>query len=134
MGKKNIREQFDEYFKAGNETMIKKMLEENSWLLQEQRIKMDDNLERQSLILSALGVMSDENGGNYAKVDDILLSLRADFKQKKNKEFVQDILEDAETMGYCQKYQDGWKLTPEGERICDNYLNSHIEILGPEIE
>ena len=134
MTKKKIREQFDVYFKSGNETMIKKMLEENPWLLQEQQIKMDENLERQSLILSALGVMNDENGDKSATIEDVLLCLKNDFRQKKSKEFVQEILEDAETMGYCQKYQGGWILTPEGERICDNYLNSHIELLGHEID
>ena len=134
MAKKKIREQFEEYFRSGNETMIKKMLEENPWLLHEQQAKMDANLEKQSLILSALGVMNDENGGKSAKIDDILLCLRTDFKQKKNKDLVINILEDAETMRYCRKLHDGWILTSEGERICDNYLNSHIEMLGSEIE
>lgn len=131
--RKKIREEFDEYFKNGNETMMKKMLDENPWLLNEWQGKMDENVAEQSLVLAALGVMNDENGGEPVKIDDIMYSLRVDFKQKKEEAEVKNLLNDAETLGYCKVVQGGWILTPEGERICDNYLNSHIDITGSEI-
>ena len=135
MAKKKIREEFNKYFSAGNETMIKKMLKEYPWLLQEQQIKIDINLEKQGIIISALGVMNDENGGLPASIEDIIFCLRADFKQpKKNREEIVNLLHDAEILGYCTSAENGWVLTIQGERICDNYLNSHIEVLGSELE
>ncbi|MBD3352206.1 MAG: hypothetical protein GF364_12025 [Candidatus Lokiarchaeota archaeon] len=131
--KKKIREEFEDYFKSGNETMIKKMLDENPWLLNEWQGKMDENVSEQSLIVSALGVMIDENGGDPVPIDDVLFSLRVDFKTKKDDDTVKQMLNDAETLGYCKPTQGGWLLTPEGERICDDYLNSHIDLLGSEI-
>ncbi|MHA1340736.1 MAG: hypothetical protein ACTSRZ_11515 [Promethearchaeota archaeon] len=132
--KKKIREEFEQYFKEGNEAMIKKMLDENPWLLTEWQRNMDENFAEQSLILAALGVMCDENGGDPVSVDDILYSLRVDFKVKKEETDVKRLLDDAETLGYCKIVQGKWILTPEGETICDNYLNSHIDIIGPEME
>ena len=133
--KKMIRQQFDSFFKSGNERMIKKMLIDYPWLLQEQQNQMDDNMRTTGLVISSLGVMNDENGGKPVSVDDVIFSLRMDFKQsKKGLENVANILEDAETMGYCTNKDKGWILTLEGERICDNYLNSHIQILGSELE
>ena len=133
--KKTIRQQFDNFFKSGNERMIKKMLSDHPWLLHEQQNKMDDNMRTTGLVISSLGVMNDENGGKPVSVDDVIFSLRMDFKQsKKGLENVKNVLEDAETMGYCISNNTGWMLTLEGERICDNYLNSHIQILGSELE
>ena len=133
--KKTIRQQFDSFFKSGNERMIKKMLSDYPWLLHEQQNRMDDNMRTTGLVISSLGVMNDENGGKPVSVEDVIFSLRMDFKQsKKGLENVANILEDAETMGYCIRKDTGWILTLEGERICDNYLNSHIQILGSELE
>lgn len=133
--KKTIRQQFDGFFKSGNERMIKKMLSDYPWLLHEQQNRMDDNMRTTGLVISSLGVMNDENGGKPVSVEDVIFSLRMDFKQsKKGLENVANILEDAETMGYCISKDAGWILTSEGERICDNYLNSHIQILGSELE
>lgn len=135
MFKKNkIRSEFEEHFKAGNEPMIKKMLAENPWLLEEWQNKTDENFDEQSLILAALGVMIDENGGEPVPMDDIIFSLRVDFKQKREEEEIRKTLNESVTLGYCKPNQGGWILTPEGERICDNYLNSHTDILGSEIE
>ncbi|MHA1821898.1 MAG: hypothetical protein ACTSU2_00285 [Promethearchaeota archaeon] len=132
--KKKIRDEFEEYFKAGNEEMIKKMLNENPWLLEEWQGKMDENVSEQSLVIAALGVMADENSGEPVSLNDIIFSLRVDFKQKKDDQRVLELLNDAETLGYCKKVNGGWLLTPEGERICDNYLNTHIDIVGSELE
>ncbi len=132
--KKKVRDEFDEFFKSGNEKMIKKMLEENPWLLNEWEGKMDENVTEQSLVIAALGVMNDENGGEPSPIDDIIFSLRVDFNEKRDEETVRTWLKDAETLGYCKPAQGGWILTPEGERICDNYLNSHIDVLGSELD
>jgi len=134
MKKKKIREDFEKYFKEGNESMIKKMLEENPWLMNEWQRTMDQKFAEQSLVLAALGVMNDENGGEPVSIDDILYSLRVDFKVKKEEAEVKQLLNDAETLGYCKLIQGKWVLTPEGDSICDNYLNSHIDIIGPEIQ
>lgn len=131
--KRKIREEFDQYFKSGNEAMIKKMLEEHPWLLNEWQGKMDENVSEQSLIMAALGVMNDENGGEPVSIDDILYSLRVDFREKMKDERVRQLLNDAETLGYCKPTSGGWVLTPEGERICDDYLNSHIDVVGSEM-
>ena len=132
--KKKIREEFDELFKSGNEKKIKAMLEENPWLLNEWEGKMDENVAEQSIAVAALGVMIDEAGGDPASLDDVLFSLRVDFKHKKEEEEVKTLLNDAETLGYCKPSQGGWSLTAEGERVCDNYLNSHHDLVGPELE
>lgn len=135
MAKKKIREEFDKFFKSGNELKIKEMLEMYPWLLQEQQQKIDENLEFQNLILAALGVMNDENGGKPSSIEDVILCLKTDFKYSKvDKSKVETVLNDADTLGYCTKDSEGWTLTVQGERICDNYLNSHTDILGPEIE
>ncbi|MBN2154409.1 MAG: hypothetical protein JW776_00010 [Candidatus Lokiarchaeota archaeon] len=132
--KKKIREEFQEYFKSGNEAMIKKMLLDHLWLLEEWEDKMDTNVQEQSLIIAALGVMNDENGGNPVPLEDILYCLRSDFKEKKEEPEVREILSACETLGYCEKNDQGYKLTQEGEKICDDYLNSHEELLGDPIE
>ena len=132
--KKKIREEFQQYFKNGNEAMIKKMLLDHLWLLEEWEDKMDTNVHDQSLIIAALGVMNDENGGKAVPIEDVLHCLRADFNEKKDESFVSNLLSECETLGYCEKNPNGWILTQEGEKICDDYLNSHEELLGDAIE
>jgi hypothetical protein len=132
--KKKIREEFQQYFKSGNEAMIKKMLLDHLWLLEEWENKMDTNVEEQSLIIAALGVMNDENGGNPVPLKDIIYCLRADFKNKKEETEVSEVLTACEGLGYCEKKENGWILTQEGEKICDDYLNSHEDLLGDAIE
>jgi len=132
--KKQIRLEFENYFKSGNETMIKKILEENNWLQEEWKAKMDGNISEQSLILAALGTKNDENGGDPVSVDDLIFCLKTDFKQKREESAVKQVLNDCESLGYCKPSGGGWVLTPEGERICDNYLNAHTDLVGPELE
>jgi len=45
----------------------------------------------QNQIVAAIGVMEDELGGP-ASMDDIMLSLNADFNIRKNKEEIQDLI------------------------------------------
>ena len=132
--KKKIREEFQQYFKSGNEAMIKKMLLDHLWLLEEWENKMDTNVEEQSLIIAALGVMNDEHGGKPVPLTEIISCLRSDFKNKKEESDVMDVLSACEGLGYCEKNELGWILTQEGEKICDDYLNSHEELLGDAIE
>jgi hypothetical protein len=132
--KKKIREEFQQYFKSGNEAMIKKMLLDHLWLLEEWEDKMDSNVHEQSLIIAALGVMNDDNGGNPVPLEEVVSCLRVDFKNKKDDSAVQDVLIACEGLGYCEKNEKGWILTQEGEKICDDYLNSHKELLGDAIE
>ncbi len=132
--KKKIREEFQQYFKSGNEAMIKKMLLDHLWLLEEWEDKMDTNVHEQSLIIAALGVMNDENGGNPVPLEDVIYCLRVDFKTKKEDSQVRDVLNACEGLGYCEAKEKGWILTQEGEKICDDYLNSHEELLGDAIE
>ena len=132
--KKKIREEFQEYFKTGNEAMIKKMLLDHLWLLEEWENKMDSNVEHQSLIIAALGVMNDDKGGKPVPLSEIVNCLRMDFKVKKEESEVSDVLNACEGLGYCEYQESGWILTQEGEKICDDYLNSHEELLGDAIE
>ena len=92
MKKKKIREEFQQYFKSGNEAMIKKMLLDHLWLLEEWEDKMDTNVHEQSLIIAALGVMNDENGGSPVPLEDVIYCLRVDFKNKKEDSKVRDVL------------------------------------------
>ena len=114
--------------------MIKKMLLDHLWLLEEWEDKMDTNVEEQSIIIAALGVMNDDNGGKPVPLEDVLHCLRADFKVKKDEHVVTDVLNACEGLGYCEKNVIGWMLLQEGEKICDDFLNSHKELLGDAIE
>jgi hypothetical protein len=132
--KKKIREEFQQYFKSGNEAMIKKMLLDHLWLLEEWEDKMDTNVEEQSLIIAALGVMNDEKGGTPVSLEDVMMCLRVDFKVKKEDSEVKSVLSACEGLGYCENSEKGWTLSQEGEKICDDFLNSHKELLGDAIE
>jgi coproporphyrinogen III oxidase-like Fe-S oxidoreductase len=126
--KKKIREEFDIYFKSGNEEKIKQMLAEYPWLLDEQTTIIDTTIGQQNEIVAALGVMEDELGGRGVPIDEIIFSLRVDFNiQKKENEVLKE-LNSVEILGYVKKDAEGWKLTSEGSRLCDNFLNSKLEI------
>jgi hypothetical protein len=124
-GKSKVRAEFENAFKSGNEAAMQKMLAENPWLLSEWEAKMEGGASGdQQIVLAALGVMSDELSGP-APVDEISFSLRVDFKKKIDDGSINSILSEAESLGYCRRGQAGWELTPEGAKICDNFLNSH---------
>lgn len=124
--RKKIREDFDAVFKSGNEESIKKMLEENPWLLEEVSHDMDEIMADQKQIIAALGVMEDELGGPVP-IDEIIFSLRVDFNIRKLDEEIKDILNNVENLGLVKKEGHGWTLTSEGGRVCDNYLNKRLE-------
>ncbi len=125
--KKKIRDDFEFYFKRGDEKKIKQMLVDYPWLLDEQERRMDSDIGQQNEILAALGVMEDELN-SPVPIDEIIFSLRVDFNiQKKNDEIL-EVLNNIKSLGYVKKEEDGWVLTSEGGRMCDQFLNSKLEL------
>ncbi len=120
--KKKIREDFDVIFQSGNEKAIKKMLDKYPWLLDEVSTEMNDVIEEQQQIIAALGVMEDERGGPVP-IDEIAFSLRVDFNIRRVEDEVIQLLNATETLGLVKKDPNGWKLTSEGGKVCDDYLN-----------
>jgi hypothetical protein len=125
MAKKKIREQFEVAFKKGDESMIKKMLEKNPWLLDEVAHSMDAGMTEQNQIIAALGVMEDEKGG-AVPLDEILFSLKVDFNVRKTESEVRTLLMDIEKLNLVKRESMGWILTTEGGKICDEYLNKNL--------
>jgi len=126
--KKKIREEFDEVFKSGNERAIKMMLDKYPWLLDEVSTEMNKLMEDQHQVIGALGVMEDELGGSVP-IDEIAFSLRVDFNIRMSEENVLKILTEVEELGLVKKDVNGWLLTNEGGKICDDYLNKNIHKL-----
>jgi len=124
--KKKIRDQFDVIFKSGNEKAIKKMLDKYPWLLSEVSSEMEKDMGDQEQIIAALGVMEDELGG-AVPVDEIIFSLKVDFNVRLDEQEVLGILKKVEELGLVKRDSDGWILTPEGGRICDEFLNKNLK-------
>jgi hypothetical protein len=125
VNKKKIREEFNEMFASGNEKGIKKMLDKFPWLLDEVSNKMEGAIGEQQQIIAALGVMEDELG-RPVPLDEILFSLRIDFNIRKSEEAVHEILRSSEDLRLVKKDSNGWTLTIEGEKVCDDYLNKTL--------
>ena len=123
--KKKIREEFDILFQKGDEKAIKKMLEKNPWLLDEVSHSMDAGMTEQNQIIAALGVMEDELGGSVP-LDEIVFSLRVDFNIRKTEDEVHSILSGVEKLNLVKRDTNGWSLTNEGGKICDDYLNRNL--------
>jgi len=123
--KKKIRDQFEEIFKAGDEAKIKKMLDKNPWLLDEVSSDMDVGMSEQNQIIAALGVMEDELGGPVP-IDEVIFSLRVDFNIRKTEDEVHTLLNNTENLNLVKRESNGWSLTTEGGRICDDYLNKNL--------
>ena len=124
--KKKIREEFSTIFKTGNEDAIKEMLDKYPWLLSEVSSEMDSRMSEQNQIVAAIGVMEDELGGP-ASMDDIMLSLNADFNIRKSKEELQPLILNNEDLNLVKKEGNGWILTDEGGRVCDAFLNKNLK-------
>lgn len=124
--KKKIREEFDIIFKSGNEKAIKKMLDKFPWLLDEVSTEMSKLIGNQHQIISALGVMEDELGGSVP-IDEIVFCLKVDFNIRVSEEDVLQILTEVEELGLIKKDANGWLLTNEGGKICDDYLNKNLQ-------
>lgn len=124
--KRKIRDKFDKIFKSGNEDEIKAMLDEHPWLLEEVSEEMDDIMDEQRIVIAATGVMEDELGGRVP-IDEIVFSLRVDFDIKKSEEEVREILNSVENLGLVKQEGNGWILTSEGSRVCDDFLNRNLE-------
>jgi len=125
VNKKKIREEFKEIFANGNEKRIKKMLDKFPWLLDEVSNKMDGAIGEQQQIIAALGVMEDELGGPVP-LDEIIFSLRIDFNIRKSEEEVHKILKSSGDLRLVKQDSNGWTLTAEGEKVCDDYLNKTL--------
>jgi len=125
VNKKKIREEFKEIFANGNEKRIKKMLDKFPWLLDEVSNKMDGAIGEQQQIIAALGVMEDELGGPVP-LDEIIFSLRIDFNIRKSEEEVHKILKSSGDLHLVKQDSNGWTLTAEGEKVCDDYLNKTL--------
>ena len=125
MAKKKIREEFDKVFKKGDEKSIKKMLDKNPWLQDEVSSSMDAGMAEQDQIIAALGVMEDELGG-AVPMDEIVFSLRVDFNIRKSEPEVLDLLRAVENLNLVKRDSNGWTLTSEGGKICDEFLNKKL--------
>lgn len=121
--KKKIRDDFEFYFKRGDEEKIKQMLVDYPWLLDEQQKRMDSDIGQQNEILAALGVMEDELN-SPVPIDEIIFSLRVDFNIQKKRDEVLEVLNNIKSLGYVKKEENGWNLTSEGGRMCDQFLNN----------
>ncbi len=127
--KKKIREEFEQVFESGDEKAIKKMLKKYPWLMDEISGKIDEKMGIQEQIIAALGVMEDELGGPVP-INEIITCLKEDFNSTRNINEIRDILLDVESHGYVKKEPTGWALTPEGGKICDEFLNKNLNKLG----
>lgn len=125
VNKKKVREEFDTIFESGNENAIKLMLDKFPWLLNEVSNKMEGSIGEQQQIIAALGVMEDELGGPVP-LDEIVFSLRIDFNIRKTEEEIHKILTNTEELNLAKKDSNGWTLTVEGEKVCDDYLNKTL--------
>jgi len=123
--KKKIREEFDTIFASGNEKAIKEMLDKYPWLLDEVSNEMKGNIGEQQQMIAALGVMEDELGGPVP-LDEIIFSLRIDFNIRKTEEEVHEILSNTEELSLVKRGADGWTLTTEGGKVCDDFLNKTL--------
>jgi hypothetical protein len=125
VNKKKIREEFKEIFASGREKKIKEMLEKFPWLLDEVSNKMEGAIGEQQQIIAALGVMEDELGGPVP-LDEIVFSLRIDFDIRKGEAEVLGILKSSKDLQLVKKDSNGWTLTAEGGKVCDDYLNKNF--------
>lgn len=125
MAKKKIREQFEAVYRNGDEKAIKKMLKSNPWLRDEMRSSIDADMTQQNQVLVALGVMEDELGGPVP-IDEIVFSLRVDFNIRKDDAKVHQILRSIENLNLVKREANGWNLTKEGGKICDEFLNKNL--------
>jgi len=119
-------DEFDIIFKSGDEVAIKRMLDEHTWLLDEVSGEMDNIMMDQRQVIAALGVMEDELGA-AVPIDEIIFSLRVDFSIRKPEDDVNIILNGVENLGLVKRDFNGWILTSEGGRTCDDYLNRNLE-------
>ncbi|MBD3197123.1 MAG: hypothetical protein GF317_18860 [Candidatus Lokiarchaeota archaeon] len=124
--KKKVREEFDEVFKSGDESRIKKMLNENPWLLDEVSQQINEVMDEEQQVIAALGIMEDELA-KPAPLQDIVFSLKVDLNVSKSEEEVLELLKNVEKLELVKNQDGGWSLTGEGGRICDDYLNKNLK-------
>jgi len=69
--------------------------------------------------------MEDELGGPVP-IDEVIFSLRVDFNIRKTEDEVRTLLINIENLNLIKRESNGWNLTTEGGRICDDYLNKNL--------
>ncbi|MEJ2277011.1 MAG: hypothetical protein P8Y70_04575, partial [Candidatus Lokiarchaeota archaeon] len=97
-------------------------LEKNTWLLDEMTSEMDEKMGIQDQVIAALGVMEDELARSVP-IDEISFCLKVDFNINEPEEQIREVLFNVEKLGLVKKDTNGWRLTTEGGKICDNFLN-----------
>jgi hypothetical protein len=123
--RKQIRKEFDDANQSGDEASMNQMLEKYPWLVAEWESRLNNSQGEQQIVLAAMGVMEDELA-QPVPLQDVTFCLRVDFRVTKQDQEVLGVIQEAESLGYCQKVQNGYVLTEEGGRICDDYLNAHL--------
>lgn len=88
--------------------------------------KKTKKVDKIELVMAALGVMQDETNKPVSS-DDIAFCLQIDFKQKMKDIQIIEILSEASSQGLCEKLEDGWVLTAQGEQIADSCLDELSE-------
>ncbi len=127
--KRRLKKEFDTAVAEGNDAKIEQLVKENPWLQDyvEEGDDTDVNVKR---VCAAIGIMEDELNAP-ASLDDIMQSLEQDFKVNMSRSQVESTCLDLENKGYIKSQDQGYMLTVEGSRICDNYLNKQAnELLG----
>ncbi|MHA1725908.1 MAG: hypothetical protein ACTSYC_00420 [Promethearchaeota archaeon] len=123
--KKKVRKKFESAFKSGDQATMKRLLDENPWLLEEVSGELKGEIQEQDQVLAALGVMEDELG-HPVPIQEIIFCLKEDFSIRKSDEEVLNHLLEAEKLNLARKESNGWSLTESGGEMCDNYLNKRF--------
>jgi hypothetical protein len=127
--KRRIKKDFDTAVAEGDDAKVEKLVQENKWLADyvEDADDTDITVKR---VCAAIGVMEDELNAAVS-LEGIVQSLNQDFKASMSRSQVETTCIDLENKGYIKNQDQGYVLTVEGGRICDNYLNKQAnELLG----
>ena len=126
--KKRIKKEFDNALAEGNNAKAQQLLGENPWLQEyaDENMSAEDQLLQK--VCAAVGIMEDELNVPVP-LDEILYSLNMDFDIQIANNELENILIELETKNYVKSEMEGYTLTVEGGRICDNYLNNEANKL-----
>jgi hypothetical protein len=131
--KRRVKKEFDIAVAEGDDGKIASMLKENSWLSEYQDEGSDETDMNLKRVCAAIGIMEDELT-MPPTLDDIVRALESDFGTSIAKGQLESICMDLETKGYIKAQAQGYALTTEGNRICDNFLNKQATDMFGEIE
>ncbi|MHA1749788.1 MAG: hypothetical protein ACTSYF_14235 [Promethearchaeota archaeon] len=131
--KKRIKKEFDNAIAEGNEKKANRLLSENPWLQEYANGNTNGKDQVLKKVCAAIGVMEDELNAPVP-IDEVIYSLNMDFEVQLTSNELDSILIDLETKGYIKSELEGYTLTVEGGRICDNYLNEEAKKLLNNLE